>query len=149
MPLGTKKDPSRGPDIDFERIYEEAIRLGVEKANMEPIRADEERTGGMIHRAIFERLLLCDFAVADLTAADANVLYVLGVRRALRPSTTIAVYARHQKPLFDVNYLRALPYELAEGNRFGAHEIGMLRSMLARRLEQLRNGTDAPLGHGT
>lgn len=143
MPFGMEKDPSGGPDIDFERIYEEAIRLGIEAANMEPIRAHEERTSGMIHRAIFERLLLCDFAVADLTTADANVFYVLGVRHALRPSTTVAVYARRRKPLFDVNYLQALPYELAEDNHFGAHEVGMLRTMLARRLEQLRNGTDA------
>jgi hypothetical protein len=33
---------------------------------------------------MFERLLLCDFAVADLTTANANVFYELGVRHAVR-----------------------------------------------------------------
>ena len=82
MPFGVKKDPSGGPDIDFDRIYEDAIRPGIEAAGMEPIRADEERTGGIIHQAMFERLLLCDFAVADMTTANANVFYELGVRHA-------------------------------------------------------------------
>lgn len=104
MPFGKKKDPAGGPDIDFDRIYEDAIRPGIEAAGLEPVRADEERTGGIIHRAMFERLLLCDFAVADLTTANANVFYELGVRHAARPSTTLAIFASHQKPPFDVNY---------------------------------------------
>ncbi len=139
MPFGTKQDPSGGPAIDFDRIYEDAIRPGIEAAGMQPLRADEERTGGIIHRAMFERLLLCDFAVADLTTANANVFYELGVRHAARPSTTLAIYAEKQTPPFDVNHLRALPYELAAGNRFGKHEAQLLRSALAKRLEELRN----------
>ena len=47
MPFGTKKDPSGGPDIDFDAVYEQAIRPAIEGAKMEPIRADEERTGGV------------------------------------------------------------------------------------------------------
>ncbi|HEV2764226.1 MAG TPA: hypothetical protein VGV38_14680, partial [Pyrinomonadaceae bacterium] len=110
MPFGRKKDPSGGPDINFDRIYEDAVRPAIEDAGMEPIRADEERTGGIIHRAMFERLLLCDFAVADLTTANANVFYELGVRHAARPATTLAIFAGQQFLPFDVNYLRALPY---------------------------------------
>ena len=138
MPFGMKKDPGGGPDIDFDAIYEQGIRPAIQAAGMEPVRADEERTGGIIHKAMFERLLLCDYAVADLTTANANVFYELGVRHAARPATTLAVFATQQKLPFDVNFLRALPYELGEGNRFSSREAGMLRSALARRLEQLR-----------
>lgn len=151
MPFGVKKDISGGPDIDFDRIYEDAIRPAIDSARMEPIRADEERTGGIIHQAMFERLLLCDFAVADLTTANANVFYELGVRHAARPSTTLAMFASHQKPPFDVSFLRALPYELAEGNRFGPTEASKLRAALSRRLEELRviareeSATDSPV----
>jgi len=139
MPFGRKSDPLGGPDIDFDRIYEDGIRPAIEAAGMEPIRADEERTGGIIHKAMFERLLLCEFAVADLTTANANVFYELGVRHAVRPATTLALFASQQRPPFDVNFLRALPYTLAEGNRFGSEEAALLRSSLARRLEQLRS----------
>ena len=33
---------------------------------------------------MFERLILCEYAVADLTTANANVFYELGVRHAVR-----------------------------------------------------------------
>lgn len=145
MPFGVKKDPSGGPDVDFNRIYHEGIRPAIEDAGMEPIRADEERTTGIIHKAMFERLLLCDFAVADLTTANANVFYELGVRHAARPATTLAIFAKGQTPPFDVNYLRALPYELAEGNALGADEAKKLRAALAERLKEVREiaSTDA------
>jgi hypothetical protein len=138
MPFGVKKDPSGGPDIDFDAIYENGIRPGVEAADMEPIRADEERTGGIIHRAMYERLLLCEFAVADLTTANPNVFYELGVRHATRPATTLPIFAAKQTLPFDIGFLRALPYDLSEGNRFGPNAAAQLRTAVARRLTELR-----------
>lgn len=138
MPFGRKKDPSGGPDIDFDKIYTEAIEPGIRAANMEPIRADEERTGGIIHKAMFERLLLCDFAVADLTTANANVFYELGVRHTARPKTTLPIFASRQNIPFDINFLRALPYELGQDNRFGATEAAGLKDSLTKRLIGLR-----------
>jgi tetratricopeptide (TPR) repeat protein len=138
-PFGNKKDPSTGLDINFDRIYDTAVGPGIDDAGMDPIRADEERTGGIIHKPMFERLLLCDYAVADLTTANANVFYELGVRHAARPATTLALFARHQQLPFDVNFLRALPYGLGDGNRFGDEEQADFRLALAQRLEDLKS----------
>jgi len=49
------------------------------------IRADEERGGGIIHKPMYERLLLAEIVIADLTFASANVFSELGVRHAARP----------------------------------------------------------------
>ncbi len=145
MPFGTKKDPVSQLEINFDAVYEQAIRPGIQGAGMEAIRADEERTGGIIHKPMFERLLLCEFAVADLTTANANVYYELGVRHAVRPSTTIAIFADQQRLPFDLTFLRALPYRLGESNRFGPKEAGELASQLTRRLLDLREvGGDEP-----
>lgn len=138
MPFGTKPDPAGRPPIDFDRVYREAIQPAVEAAGLHPIRADEEKTGGIIHKPMFERLLLCEYAVADLTTANANVFYELGVRHTARPRSTQALYARHQPIPFDVNYLRAMPYELGEHNAFGPAEAGALREALTDRLQELR-----------
>lgn len=138
MPFGTKRDPAGGPAINFDRIYELGIRPAVEQAGLQPIRADEERTGSIIHKPMFERLLLCEYAVADLTTANANVFYELGVRHTARPSATQAIYASHQPIPFDVNFLRAMPCELGEDNRFGEHEANAVCENLAARLIQLR-----------
>ena len=151
MPFGIKPDPTGGKDINFDSIYEDAIKPAIEDAKMEPIRADQEKTGGIIHKPMFERLLLCDFAVADLTTANANVFYELGVRHTARPSTTITIYAEHQPIPFDVSVLRSLPYELGEDNTFNKNVAKELRLALARRLTELRdlssrdNVVDSPL----
>ncbi|MDJ0807199.1 MAG: TRAFs-binding domain-containing protein [Gammaproteobacteria bacterium] len=151
MPFGLKKDPATGLGIDFDQIYETSIRPGIEAAGLEAMRADEERTGGIIHKPMFERLMLCDYAVADLTTANANVFYELGVRHAVRPSTTLAIFASQHKLPFDVDFLRALPYRLGERNRFGADEASSLTRDLARRLEDLKqlstqsDVTDSPV----
>jgi hypothetical protein len=79
---------------------------------MEPIRADEEKIGGIIHKPMFERLILCEFAVADLTTANANVFYELGVRHAVRPARTVLLFSGNSRLPFDVGLLRALPYWL-------------------------------------
>jgi hypothetical protein len=151
MPFGLKQDPGGGPDIDFEAIYELGLKPGIEDAGLEPVRADWERTGGIIHKAMFERIVLCDFAVADLTTANANVFYELGVRHAVRPATTLPVFVAQNRLPFDVNYLRALPYSLAENNRFGPDQGAKLRNAIASRLVELRTlakndaATDSPL----
>ena len=145
MPFGEKKDPGGGPDIDFDRIYNLAIRPGVEAAGMEPLRADEERVGGIIHKPMFERLLLCDYAVVDLTTGNANVFYELGVRHAVRPATTLTLFARQQQIPFDVSYSRALPYELGAKNRFEQEQAAPLRNAITARLVHLReHATDEP-----
>ena len=139
MPFGQKPDPSGGPPIDFNRVYDAALRPGIEEAGMEPIRADEERTGGIIHTPMFERLLLCDYALADLTTANANVFYELGVRHTARPATTLTIYAQHQPIPFDVNFLRSMPYDLGEQNVFDDDHAAALRTAVTNRLIELRD----------
>jgi len=139
MPFQKKPDPAGGPDIDFDAIFHSAIEPAIADAGMDPIRADEERTGGIIHKAMFERLLLCDYAIADLTTANANVFYELGVRHTARPSTTMTIFAKHQPIPFDINYLRSLPYALGKNNRFGDKEARELRDAVTLKLRDLRD----------
>jgi len=115
MPFGIKADPKTGTEINFDQIYEEAIKPSAEESGLECIRGDEERTGGIIHRAMFARLLLCEFVIADLTTANPNVFYELGVRHAAKPYTTIPIFATIGDLPFDVSLVRAVPYDLENG----------------------------------
>ena len=96
MPFGIKKD-SEGNEVNFDQVYKLFIRPAIEAAEMEPIRADEETINGIIHKPMYERLILCDYAVADLTTANANVFYELGIRHAVKPCTTITVFSSTSK----------------------------------------------------
>src|SRR6266481_5603409 len=111
MPFG-QKPAVGGAIIDFDAVYQELISPAIGEAGLEPLRADEEQTGGIIHKPMFERLILCEFAVADLTTANANVFYELGLRHAVRSASTVLVFAESGGQLpFDVAPLRAIPYK--------------------------------------
>src|SRR3954453_10652898 len=112
MPFGKKPDVS-GTLVDFDAVYQELIAPAIRDAGLDPIRADEEMTGGMIHKPMYERLIFCKFAGAGLTTANANVFYELGLRPALRPWSPILIFSKGGSQLpFDVAPLRAMPYPL-------------------------------------
>ena len=116
MPFGRKPDAG-GREIDFDEVFAELIKPAVEEAGLQPIRADEEAAGGIIHGPMFERLLLCRYAVADLTTANANVYYELGVRHAARPCSTILLFADGTRLPFDLSPMRGIPYRLSRAGK--------------------------------
>lgn len=147
MPFGIKPAVD-GRTVDFDAVYESLIAPAVREAGMEPLRADHEMGGGIIHKPMFERLILCEFAVADLTTANANVFYELGLRHAVRPWATVLIFAAGMGQLpFDVAMLRGLPYQLGADGKPVAVDAG--RAALAERLKtalkEREAATDSPV----
>ena len=133
MPFG-KKPGAGGAVIDFDAVYHQLIKPAVEAADLTPLRADEEQAGGIIHKPMFERLILCDYAIADLTTANANVFYELGVRHAVRRATTVLLFAADGTRLpFDLAPLRTLRYQLGPDGKpaDAAGEGASLKKLLA------------------
>src|SRR5215470_13043578 len=144
MPFGKKPDAA-GRMVDFDRVYQDLIAPAIEEADLEPLRADEEMAGGIIHKPMYERLILCEYAVADLTTANANVFYELGLRHAVRQWSTVLIFAEGGSQLpFDVAPLRALPYKLSPaGTPVDADPV---RAALATRLKAARTAiADSPV----
>jgi hypothetical protein len=143
MPFGKKPDVS-GMLIDFDAVYQELIAPAIKQADLDPLRADEEMTGGIIHKPMFERLMLCPYAVADLSTANANVFYELGVRHAARPFSTVLIFGEGGRLPFDVTPLRALPYRLTPSGR--PADTASTETALAVRLKEAReNAADSPV----
>lgn len=144
MPFGKKLGPS-GSTIDFDAVWKDLIEPAVRAAGLDPIRADEEVAGGIIQKAMFERLILCDYAVADLTTANANVFYELGVRHGVKPYHTTLIFASNVGSLpFDVAPLRGLPYQLGSDGQ--PSNLDEDRKNLTQRLIDARAGDiDSPI----
>lgn len=140
MPFGKKKDQI-GSEIDFDKIYNDFIKPSIEAANLEPIRADEEKVGGIIHKPMYERLILCEYAVTDLSILNANVFYELGIRHAIRPYSTISIFEDKSFLPFDISFLRSLPY-----NR-ELKDLDRLKKSLTQKLLDAKEHkhTDSPL----
>ena len=128
IPTGAQKD-TEGIPVNFDTVYHALIKPAVEAAAMEPIRADETTISS---QPIRECLTLCDYAIADLTTADADVCYQLGVRQVLKPATTIAVFATTGLPPSIADSLPSLPYE------YDAHpSVASIDDCIARLTQQL------------
>jgi hypothetical protein len=144
MPFG-RKPAAGGLTADFDAVYDQLIAPAIAKAGFEPLRADEELAGGIIHKPMFERLILCSYAIADLTTANANVFYELGIRHALKSASTALIFAANTGQLpFDVGLLRGMPYQLgADGKPSNvAADSDALYQRLVAAKELL---TDSPL----
>src|SRR5438093_4706064 len=147
MPFGKMPDLKSGMVVDFDQIYNEAIKPAIEDCGLEALRGDEEQTGGIIHSAMFARLLLAEFVVADLTLANANVFYELGIRHTAKPFTTVPIFANIGALPFDVALVRAVGYQLKNGKLTEA-AAQKLKSELAKRLCDAMNDAatdDSPL----
>jgi len=144
MPFG-KKSTEGNLFIDFDAVYAEVIKPAIVDAGLDPLRADEEAAGGIIHKPMFERLILCPFAVADLTAANANVFYELGVRHAAKPHSTVLLFAEGGRLPFDVGLLRARSYRLTADGRPADAPAGRAALTKALRDARAQASTDSPI----
>lgn len=150
MPFG-KRAPAgrRKPLIDFDAVHA-AIDRAARDAGLDPIRADVDPVGGFVHRSMLERLLVAEYVVADVTLANPNVMYEVGVRHGASDRATLLVCATRFVPdlPFDLRPLRVLPYDVGADGSFEAAAADGLAAAIGERLGQARRGAlplDNPL----
>src|SRR4030095_15620062 len=114
MAFGTKPDAD-GSLIDFNRVYVEYIAPALREAGLDVFRADQEARAGDIRTDMFQELLVADLVVADLTLANPNVWYELGVRHALRARGVVIVCGGRVTTAFDLYTDRKLRYSVKDG----------------------------------
>ena len=116
MPFGTKSGPDGATPIQFDEVLAQLLQPALERAGVEVFRADEEVLAGDIRIDMFQELLVADLVVADLSIANPNVWYELGVRHALRARGVVLVYGAlpgvETPKAFDVYTDRKLRYAL-------------------------------------
>ncbi len=121
MGFGKKTDPESGRTLDLNATWQEIIRPAAEQAGMRCVRADEIPHSGHIDLPMYEMLLRADLVIADISTGNANALYELGVRHALRPYATIIMKERGGKFYFDLDHTATFTYEHM-GEDIGAKE---------------------------
>ncbi len=132
--------------INFDKIYEELIAPAIVKAELVPLIEREESNMGVIQKTMYEKIILCEFCVADLTNANPNVYYELGMRYAVKPFTTVPIIASSHFPLpFDIGFNRTFAYQVdASFNLVNKEkDIDALASLLLKAKQN--RSTDSPL----
>ncbi len=116
MPYGIKTSSaptgSGAPDrINFDRLWDAALRPAISNAGYEPVRANED-IGALIITEMIERLAISDLVLADVSIPNGNVYYEVGIRHAAQRQGCIMTAATWSKPLFDIDQMRQIRYPL-------------------------------------
>ena len=141
MGFGIKTDYATGRKLDLNKSYRLLIKPVVEEKGLICIRADEIRHSGSIDLPMYRELLKADVVIADLSTANVNAFYELGVRHALRPRTTIVISEDKLTYPFDLNHIKITSYtHLGEGIEY--EEVERFRKVLGETLQAVLDKED-------
>jgi tetratricopeptide (TPR) repeat protein len=137
-----------GREVDFDAVYERVFAPAIsevalpEGGKLVPKRTDQDFFAGDISVEMFRYLEYSRLALADITGLNANVLYEIGVRHHAHVSGTVVVRQSDARIPFDLNNVKAFPYEYEPEQR-AVEARALITRVLRESLEQGR--LDSPV----
>ncbi len=146
MGFGRKTDLATGRVLDLDKSYKNMIKPAVIAAGYDCVRADEIQHSGVIDVPMYEMLFAADLVVADLSTANLNAIFELGVRHALKPHTTVIIAESKFTIPFDASHIVVRHYEHL-GPDIGFDEVMRMRTELTTLASALKGGAavDSPV----
>jgi tetratricopeptide (TPR) repeat protein len=113
MPYGGSDESAKKR---YTGIYQSIIAPAAARAGFRAKRSDLESSPGNIAHDIINELASASMVIADLSSANPNVFFELGIRHAFRKSGTVHIINKEHSIPFDVKNYRAIEYstELAD-----------------------------------
>lgn len=108
---GPKMDYATGRELDLDKTFDYIIKPAFEELGFLVYRSSDLTHSGVIDIPMYNSILKSDFVLADLSTLNANVLYELGIRHAVRKNTTIIISEKELSYPFDLNHILIEPYE--------------------------------------
>ena len=140
MGFGEKTSLNHMAGIDLDFVYNNIIKPAVNKTEYNIVRADEVPGNSLISRKMFSKLVTADLVIADITCLNANAMYELGIRHALRPYSTIIMKDHLTEYTFDT---KEVPYVLYK-SEFTSKNIQQAIYDLTKKISELKNEPDSP-----
>lgn len=146
MGFGEKTDYKTSRVLDLNKTYKHIIKKAVEAAGLVCVRADEIPHSGTIDAPMYEQLLDADLVIADLSTSNLNAAYELGIRHALKPSTTIIIAEEQFSSPFDLNHIVVRSYR-HDGKALDIDVVEQFRDSLTQAIKDIMAGgrVDSPV----
>jgi len=136
--------------LDLDETYKLLIKPVFDALNITCYRAIDKNISGSIDKMMLNEIRHADIALVDLSTLNANVMWELGVRHALKPHHTIMICEKAQmnELPFDINHFpvneythseEGIPYR--EVDRFRTHLTSIIKGVL----ENKPHITDSPV----
>jgi len=141
MGFGIKTDFATGRKLDLNKSYRLLIKPVVETKGLTCVRADEILHSGSIDYQMYRELLNADIVIADLSTANVNAFYELGIRHALRKRNTIVISEDKLGYPFDLNHIKITSYTHL-GEAIDYEEVDRFRKILGDTIDTVLNAED-------
>ncbi len=152
--MGYGKKPSyangRQRQLDLDETFTYLIKPVFDALDIECYRAIDRNLSGSIDKLMLEEIKEADIALADLSTLNANVMWELGVRHALKPHYTIMICEKEQMKSIPFDVSSFVVHQYAHSEEGIPHsEVERFRKELTRVvqgvLSQNPPGTDSPV----
>lgn len=146
MGFGKKVDYATGRELDLNKTYKNIIHPIVSQKGFKCVRADEIRESGIIDKSMYALLYYADLVIADISTANPNAIYELGIRHAVRPYSTIVLKEKEGKIPFDLDHTRIFTYSHL-GDDIGVDEARRCKNDLGNLIESITKNPqiDSPM----
>jgi MAP3K TRAFs-binding domain len=134
-------NPKAPREVNFDLLWQKALRPAIECINYTPVRADQD-LGALIIQEMIERLAISDLVIADVSIPNANVYYEIGIRHACQRVGCVMIAADWAKPLFDIQQMRQVRYPLPT-KEVDEEQAAIVREVLCKSIPTLARG-DSP-----
>jgi hypothetical protein len=82
--------------LDLDETYSILIKPVFEEMGIDCYRAIDKNINGSIDEQMLKEIKNADMALADISTLNANVMWELGVRHALKPHYTVMICEKEQ-----------------------------------------------------
>ncbi|WP_298510820.1 tetratricopeptide repeat-containing protein [uncultured Kordia sp.] len=147
MGYGKKPDPETKRIINLDETFTEIIKPTFNKLKIECFRSSDLKETGTIDYKMYEYILKSDYVLADISTLNANAVYELGVRHALRPNTTIIIAEDKLTIPFNLSHVKIHKYKHF-GKFLAAKSVKNFKKYLKNLILNLENKpleTDSPV----
>jgi hypothetical protein len=146
MGFGTKTDLATGRKLNLDKSYHALIKPVLTAKGIDCVRADEIPNAGPIDVPMYKELYTADIVIADLSTANLNAFYELGIRYGLRPRTTIVMSEDQFCFPFDMNHIKINKYTHL-GDSIDYFEVLRFQKVLAETVDFVlnENHPDSPV----
>jgi hypothetical protein len=103
-------DPTEYEKGHFDFVYNGILCPAIESANFSPVRADDNKSGNIIHKKIMDDLINSSMVLCDLSTRNPNVLFELGIRQVV-DKPFVLVQEKDTPRIFDVAFNFTPEYE--------------------------------------
>ena len=132
--------------LDLDETYKFLIKPVFDDLGISCYRAIDKNLTGSIDSVMLNEIKNADIALVDLSTLNANVMWELGVRHALKPHHTIMICEKSQmnELPFDINHFpvhqyahseEGIPYK--EVDRFRTHLANIVKGILSQEPHQI------------